>query len=489
MGPLAMGAIVLTSVGAGAQTGRLETREIEVLLGTEEPILREDFERCEPRDAVLRDERRDDSWLLRTKDWPTPLLNAVGNPPDLTYDPQLTGAYDIYLGSRATHFTVSVGLKLGGEPEFTVVTSPRGTEQVHYDWEYCFRRGVKLDGEKLVIRSLGHAAYLDYLKFVPVEALGKGTARVATDHVMVCSEAGKHFAFPGVARLTDGSLGAVFREGTAHVDPSGGVAWCRSTDGGRTWSPRKTIYDDPNIDERDPAVLQHSGGALIVSMHSGSAVTIRSTDGGETWDKPTVAPVFSPHGPRELPDGRIYWCGIVTRMGTNQVQIAVSEDLGLTWDTPITVGLSLPYHQPWVRPFWDEPFALPLSGDEWLCLHRVDMDGYLYANRSAGGGATFGLPERTRMWGCPPFVLRLHDGRLLALYGYRRPPWGIRGCLSADEGATWDAANEIVLREDGGHGDLGYPVALEVEPGLVFAVYYHNRGGEECTIEGTFLRL
>jgi len=488
MALLVMGALFVTAAWVWAQPGRMETREVDLPSEVGEPIIREDFDRCEPAGAVLLDERRPDSWVLRTKDWPSPLLNAVGNSPDLTYDPQLSGVYDIYLGSRATDFAVSVGLKLASEGEFTIITSPRGTKLTHYDWEFAFRRGVKMDGEKLVIHPLGHAVYIDYLKFVPLPVMRKGTARVATDHVMICQEPGKHFAFPGVAKLADGSLAAVFREGTAHVDPSGSVAMCRSTDGGRSWSARRTLYDDANIDERDPAILQHSGGTLIVSMASAGAQTMRSTDGGETWDEPTLAPVFSPHGPCELPDGRLYWCGIATKMGINHVQIAVSEDLGRTWEVPITSALSLPYHQPWVREFWDEPFALPLSPERWLCLYRVDMDGLLYQNASTDGGKTFGLPQKTRMWGCPPFVCRLQDGRLVALYGHRREPWGIRACVSADEGTTWDTDHEIILRDDGGHGDLGYPVATEIEPGLVLAVYYLNRGGPECTIEGTFFR-
>lgn len=479
------GLIFLTS--APAQPGRLEVKELDRPREYGDPIIREDFERCEPREAVIRDERRPDTWVLRTEDWPTPLLNAVGDPPDLTYDPELTGVHDIYLGSRATDFPVSVGLRLASEDEFTVITCPRETEQVHRDWEFCFRREVPMDGEKIVIHHLGAAVYIDYLEFVPVLS-GKVQARVATDHVVIAQEPGKHFAFPGVARLEDGSLGVVFRQGTAHVDPTGSIAMCRSTDGGRTWRARKTIYDNPEIDERDPGICQHSSGTLVVSMASGGAQTMRSTDNGETWDEPTRAPVFSPHGPRELPDGSLYWCGITTRMGINHVQIATSEDLGRTWAVGTTVAMSLPFHRPWAREFWDEPWALPLTDTRWLCLYRVDKDGYLYQSTSTDGGRTFTMPERTRMWGCPPFSLKLHDGRLVTVYGHRRPPWGIRACVSRDEGATWDIDDEIVLRHDGGHSDLGYPTAIEIEPGLVFAVYYYNHGGPECTIEGTLFR-
>ncbi len=392
-----------------AQTGQLELREFDGAPRHGDPIIREDFERCEPADAVLLDERKPDTWVLRTKDWPTPLLNAMGNPPDLTYDPQLTGIYDIHIGTRGTDFPVAIGLRLAGEDEFTIISSPRETTRVHRDWEYCFRREVPMDGEKIIIHATGVAAYLDYIKFVPIVGGGKTQLRAATDHVMIASDEGAHFAFPGVARLKNGSLAVVFREGTAHVDPSGKVAMCISTDNGRTWSPRRTIYDDPKTDERDPGICRHSDGTLLVSMASRGARVMRSADNGETWDEPTRAPVFSPHGPRELPDGSIYWCGISTRMGINHVKIATSQDLGRTWEAERTVALSLPYHRPWVRPFWDEPWAIPLDENRWLVLHRVDMDGYLYANASSDGGRTFTSPVRTPMWGCPPFVMRLEE--------------------------------------------------------------------------------
>jgi hypothetical protein len=320
--------VLLLLPPASGQVGGFEVRELARPVTYGDPIVRQDWERCQPAAAVVRDERRPDTWLLRTKDWPSPLLNPMGNPPDLTYDPQLKGEFDIYLGTRATDFEVSVGLKLASENAFSIITSPRETHTLHRDWEFCFRREVPLDGERIIIHALGVAAYVNYLKFVPV-IRGTERRRVATDHVVIASQKGKHFAFPGAARLRDGSLAAVFREGTAHVDPSGSIALCGSADGGRTWSPRRTIYDDPRIDERDPGIMQHSGGALVVSMNSDGPKVIRSQDGGQTWDRPTEAPVFSPHGPRELPDGRLYWCGICTEAGINHVRVVTSRDLGL----------------------------------------------------------------------------------------------------------------------------------------------------------------
>jgi hypothetical protein len=56
-------------------------------------------------------------------------------------------------------------------------------------------------------------------------------------------------------------------------------------------------------------------------------------------------------------------------------------------------------------------------------------------------------------------------------YGYRRPPFGQRACISAD-GVLWKLENEVILRDDAPNGDLGYPASLELEPGLVLTVYY-----------------
>ena len=49
----------------------------------------------------------------------------------------------------------------------------------------------------------------------------------------------------------------------------------------------------------------------------------------------------------------------------------------------------------------------------------------------------------------------MRDGRIACVYGYRLPPFGLRARLSEDGGRTW--GREIVLRDDGGSWDLGYP--------------------------------
>jgi hypothetical protein len=61
---------------------------------------------------------------------------------------------------------------------------------------------------------------------------------------------------------------------------------------------------------------------------------------------------------------------------------------------------------------------------------------------------------------------------LLCSYGYRREPFGVRACVSEDQGATWKIEQEIVLRDDGGSRDLGYPSSVQLADGTLVTVYY-----------------
>lgn len=78
--------------------------------------------------------------------------------------------------------------------------------------------------------------------------------------------------------------------------------------------------------------------------------------------------------------------------------------------------------------------------------------------------------------GNPPALIALKDGRLCLVYGYRREPYGMRARVSSDDGESW--SDDIVLRNDGGNHDLGYPCAVQRPDGQVVAVYYYNEDPE-----------
>jgi len=62
------------------------------------------------------------------------------------------------------------------------------------------------------------------------------------------------------------------------------------------------------------------------------------------------------------------------------------------------------------------------------------------------------------------------SGRIVVVFGRRRPPYGIGGVVSDDEGETW--RQEVVLRDDACCPDLGYPVMTELNDGRIFTAYY-----------------
>src|SRR4030095_8763734 len=58
---------------------------------------------------------------------------------------------------------------------------------------------------------------------------------------------------------------------------------------------------------------------------------IRSTDGGVTWSARYPSMVNSPHGPVQLPDGRLLYAGRELWTGAHRVGVCESSDDGRTW--------------------------------------------------------------------------------------------------------------------------------------------------------------
>jgi hypothetical protein len=104
---------------------------------------------------------------------------------------------------------------------------------------------------------------------------------------------------------------------------------------------------------------------------------------------------------------------------------------------------------------------------------------------SEDDGFTWSPPKWTNIWGYPSELINLQDGRVLMVYGYRRPPYGTRGCIS-DDGVTWDRKNEFVIREGGvptkhpsinwehpgPYLHIGYPSVCQLRDGTIVCAYH-----------------
>ncbi|MEM7539530.1 MAG: sialidase family protein [Chloroflexota bacterium] len=105
------------------------------------------------------------------------------------------------------------------------------------------------------------------------------------------------------------------------------------------------------------------------------------------------------------------------------------------------------------------------TADNWIDLYASDDNGVTWTH------VTQPVAD-TGKGGNPPTLTRLHDGRICLVYGYRDEPFGMHTRISADDGITW--GNDIVLRDDGGNHDIGYPRTIQRPDGTILTAYYFH---------------
>lgn len=331
------------------------------------------------------------------------------------------------------------------------------------------------------------------------------------EHHIVYKKEDVYACFPSLYQYQDGTLVSGFgtRVRRSHIDSTGGSTRMVSRDGGITWEKAgkdapthnpDSVRTDGNlaianaigwryVDESEAERLKAKGHTVravrpgTVAYLSGARSTVRSM-AGETirpWTEIDVSPArsmmtFNSSSVLNLGGGvrlvAIYGVGPGRQ---RSAYVLRSEDDGDTWDClPMAMGDDqMSYNE--------TALGLNSAGDVIALVRTAESAdksraGHLFQVTSADQGKTWSAPVDTGIWGYPAHLLRLPDDRLVATYGVRRAPMGIRACLSSDGGKSWDVDNEIVLRADGfGSGsDLGYPITERLADGTLATIYYFN---------------
>jgi hypothetical protein len=135
---------------------------------------------------------------------------------------------------------------------------------------------------------------------------------------------------------------------------------------------------------------------------------------------------------------------------------------------------------------WFYPRGYMLANGRILCVVRCQRDptGVMWSEvfSSDDGGANWSFLSRINDFGAPCSLVIMPDGRVVAIYGYRLMPSGIRATVSEDGGRTWGP--ELIIRNDGGSWDLGYPNAWQVSGTEVGALYYFNSKDDKVKANG-----
>jgi hypothetical protein len=320
-----------------------------------------------------------------------------------------------------------------------------------------------------------------------------------THHVMVKNP--EHCVNQCMTRvLKNGDLLAVYNEERYpfHHD-SGRTMMCRSTDGGKSWSEPWPVVDwndhtgnwDGGLCELDDGTLivnftltgyfkrgqkptQPSWASVPVTNEWGDwtwtfktqgwlgTFVVKSTDGGKTWSHmiPVNVRPMKHGGCRvgcwQLPDGgllmglygRIRGYGEEGEGETTRSALMRSDDGGNHWEYYSTLA-----YDPANIIDYEEPAVLRLKDGRLVCFMRTHVGPSGDAKNmvmtiSEDDGFSWTPPKWTNIWGYPAEMIALQDGRYLMVYGYRRPPYGVRGIISED-GVTWDVKNEFVIRDGG----------------------------------------
>lgn len=208
------------------------------------------------------------------------------------------------------------------------------------------------------------------------------------------------------------------------------VVMSRSRNGGKTWEIKDlklpfmakfALYGNAIV-LKDGTYVQPAEGVLQVQKdksYRGSSLALRTEDGGEHWEISTVAKGkdfdFNETSITQAPNGDLV--AVIRTTSQKELWTAISKDDGKTWSAP----------------------------------------------RDSG------------MRGSTPWVVTTNKGLVVAVYSRRStklfPTTGMYACVSRDNGQSWDVKHQAMIRDNGTAVVDGYPQAVALPDGSVFAVY------------------
>lgn len=348
-------------------------------------------------------------------------------------------------------------------------------------------------------------------------SLAEDTAKIFTVKT-INSDYGVYHGWPTVAKLTNNNIIVAYSSRRAHIDPFGKLAAIYSKDGGSTWSNPETIYDSP-LDERDAGVVETRTGKILLSTFTSIAydgiyrksqkscnpkdysqfeagsiedacknsqewnsaineipkspgpasLILSSTNQGKTWDSPVTIPVNTPHGPINKIDGSLLFVGRRLPSKNPQIEAWTSDDDGLTWKFLSKMSNRIgddpkEYH---------EAHAVQCDNGKIIAQFRYQgrgKTGETLQSSSSDNGVSWSEPIEINVNGYPSHLHHIGKNKVLMTYASRNLPYKIYSKISMNCGESW--GNQILIQNQNGSADFGYPSTISLENGKFLTVWY-----------------
>lgn len=375
------------------------------------------------------------------------------------------------------------------------------------------------------------------VSFYPPHPVAKGEAirmRKVKDLIIYRDDM-YYCAFPSLVVRKDGEILCAFRRAPnrkllwggkySHTDPNSYLVLVRSKDGGETWTKEpELIYAHPLGGSQDPCMIQLKDGSIVCSSYAWALLPpegvekyqktlshppfgflggyiMRSDDGGKTWKGPFIpppvpedktldvlgkpCPAYNRGAMIQRKDGKLYWAVAANegkRDRLTSVHLMTSSDRGETWEyvCPIAKDSKITLNE--------SSLVETVKGDIVCFIRTANFNDHLVISRSTDGGKSFKW-EDGKIIGHPYHAIRLKDGRVFLVYGYRHEPYGVRARLLNPDCTNVAEAPELVIRDDGGNGDLGYPWAALLPDGRILVAYYFNQSDGPRFIAGSIIEI
>lgn len=295
----------------------------------------------------------------------------------------------------------------------------------------------------------------------------------------------------------------------------------RSVDGGETWTledpgktggmvphgyfmakPRTDVLQQDVLQQKEPVDFLHPDFALTVRSNgdAGQSRYWYSYNRGHQWKGPFALPDFGTAGTAARTDyiingkeeSMLFISSAKSDGKEGRVLCVNTSDGGRSWSFLSWIG-----EEP--SGYAIMPASARISAHEILVTVRQKegQHSFIACWLSADNGRTWkqlkNAADDTGI-GNPPAMLKMKDGRICMVYGYRADRQSIlaktktsdiRARISNDNGKTW--SRDYILRNDGSGQDIGYPRAVQRPDGKVVVVYYFmdDKTGPERYIGAT----